>query len=186
MKPSPIQLLQLMFKRVSVELDAKHLPPEIPNPLHAAFTFDGVSIQTEVGIGVAEHDPERGQVFFLELRVAVDNKPIPETTDQKFAPYAIDVAAEGVVLIPKGAERLGPPEDLAAGNGASLLWSAVREQVLAITSRMRAGPAMLPTVHFHDLKRGATKTTAIAPETAKTLSAAKKAARPKPTLPVQG
>ena len=184
MKPSPIQLLQLMFKRVSVELDAMHLPPEIPNPLIAAFTFDGVNIQTEVGIGVAEHDPERGQVFFLELRVVVDNKAIPEAMDQKFAPYAIDVAAEGVVLIPKGAERLGPPEDLAAVNGASLLWSAVREQVLSITSRMRAGPAMLPTVHFHDLKQGLAKP-AIATEKPKALPAVKKAARPKPALPAQ-
>jgi hypothetical protein len=186
MKPSPIQLLQLMFKRVSVELDSEHPLPEIPNPLLATFTFDGVSIQTEVGIGVAEHDPERGQVFFLELRVAVDNKLIPEATEQKFSPYAIDVAAECVVLIRKGAERLGPPEDLAAVNGASLLWSAVREQVLAITSRMRAGPAMLPTVHFHDLKQGAAKPAAIAGEPPKKLPAAKKAARPKPALPAQG
>lgn len=186
MKPSPIQLLQLMFKRVSVELDAEHLPPEIPNPLLGAFTFDGVNIQTEVGIGVAEHDPERGQVFFLQLRVAVDNKPVPEAPDQKFAPYTIDVAAEGVVLIPKGAERLGPPEDLAAVNGTSLLWSAVREQVLAITSRMRAGPAMLPTVHFHDLKQGAAKPAAVAAEAPRAQHAAKRAARPKPALPAQG
>lgn len=185
MKPSPIQLLQLMFKRVNVELDPSHLPPEIPNPLLAAFTFDGINIQTEVGIGIAEHDAERGQVFFLELRVTVDNKPLQEATDQKFSPYTIDVAAEGVVLVPKGAERLGPPEDLASVNGASLLWSAVREQVLAITSRMRAGPVMLPTVHFHDLKQS-NKAAPLASEPPKALPAAKKAARPKPALPSKG
>jgi hypothetical protein len=186
MKPSPIQLLQLMFKRVSVELDAKHLPPEIPNPLISAFTFDGIGIQTEVGFGEADPNHERGRVFFIELRVGVDNKPDAQVPDQKFSPYAIDVAVEGIVLVPKGAERLGPPEDLAAVNGASLLWSAVREQVLAITSRMRAGPAMLPTVHFHDLKQNAAKPAALAVETTKALPAAKKTARAKPALPAQG
>ena len=48
---------------------------------------------------------------------------------------------------------MADPEDLAAVNGASMLWSAVREQVLTITSRMRAGPVVLPSVHFHDLKK---------------------------------
>lgn len=38
-------------------------------------------------------------------------------------------------------------------NGASLLWSTIRVQVLSITSRMQAGPVMLPTVHFHDLRK---------------------------------
>lgn len=153
MKPSPVQLMQLMFKHVKVELDPAHLPAEVPNPLTSVFTFDGVSLQSEVGIGEADPHHERGTVFFVELRVVVDNEPNPDIKDQKYAPYKADVAVEGVVLIPKGAEKLGDPEDLAAVNGASILWSAVREQVLTITSRMRAGPVVLPSVHFHDLKK---------------------------------
>ena len=153
MKASPIQLLQLMFKHVKVELDPEHLPAEVPNPLTSVFTFDGVSLQSEVGIGEADPDHERGTVFFVELRVVVDNEPNPDNKDQKYAPYKVDVAVEGVVLIPKGAEQLADAEDLAAVNGASMLWSAVREQVLTITSRMRAGPVVLPSVHFHDLKK---------------------------------
>lgn len=154
MKPSPIQLLRLMFKHVKVELDSGNLPSQIPNPLEAVFTFDGVSIHTEVGIG--EADPQdNGKLFFLELKVVVDNEPQAEATNQKFSPYTIDIAVEGIVLVPNGAEKLGLPEDLAVVNGTSLLWSAVREQVLSLTARMRAGPVMLPTVHFHDLKSGA-------------------------------
>lgn len=153
MKPSPVQLMQLMFKHVKVELDPAHLPAEVPNPLTSVFTFDGVSLQSEVGIGESEPHHERGTVFFVELRVVVDNEPTPDISEQKYAPYKVDVAVEGVVLIPKGAEKLGDPEDLAAVNGASMLWSAVREQVLTITSRMRAGPVVLPSVHFHDLKK---------------------------------
>ena len=153
MKPSPVQLMQLMFKHVKVELDPAHLPAEVPNPLTSVFTFDGVSLQSEVGIGEADPDHERGTVFFVELRVVVDNEPNPDIKGQKYAPYKVDVAVEGVVLIPKGAEQLADAEDLAAVNGASMLWSAVREQVLTITSRMRAGPVVLPTVHFHDLRK---------------------------------
>lgn len=163
MKPSPIQLLQLMFKHVKIELDPEHLPSEIPNPLTSVFTFDGVGIQTEVGVGESDPDHERGRMFFLELRVAIDNVPNPETVNQKYAPYKLDVSVQGVVLVPKGAEKLGPPEDLAAVNGAVMLWSSVREQVLSVTSRMPAGPVMLPTVHFHDLKQGSPEKTQAAP-----------------------
>jgi hypothetical protein len=154
MKPSPIQLLRLNFKHVNVALDPAHLPPDLPNPLEAVFTFDGVTIHTEVGVGEAERQ-DNGQFYFLELRVVVDNLAQPESTSQKFSPYTIDIATEGVVLVPNGAEKLGPPEDLAVVNGTGLLWSAVREQVLSLTARMRAGPVMLPTVHFHDLKKQA-------------------------------
>ncbi len=154
MKPSPIQLLRLMFKHVKVELDPGNLPPQIPNPLEAVFTFDGVSIHTEVGIGEAEPQGN-GKLYFVELKVVVDNEPQAETSNQKFSPYTIDIAVEGIVLVPNGAEKLGPPEDLVMVNGTSLLWAAVREQVLSLTARMQAGPVMLPTVHFHDLKGSA-------------------------------
>lgn len=162
MKPSPIQLLRLTFKHVNVALDPVHLPSEIPNPLVAVFTFDGVSIHTEVGLGEAEPQ-DNGRLYFLELKVVVDNLTQPEAVKQKYSPYLIDIAAEGVVLVPNGAEKLGPPEDLAIVNGTSLLWSAVREQVLSLTARMRAGPVMLPTVHFHDLKKQAAQQP-VAPE----------------------
>jgi hypothetical protein len=85
----------------------------------------------------------------------VDNLTQPEAVNQKYSPYTIDIATEDVVLVPNGAEKLGQPEDLAIVNGTSLLWSAIREQVLSLTARMRAGPVMLPTVHFHDLKKQA-------------------------------
>ena len=176
MKPSPIQLLRLTFKHVNVALDPVHLPPEIPNPLEAVFTFDGVSIHTEVGIGEAVPQ-DNGQLYFLELKVVIDNLTQPEAANQKYSPYTIDIATEGVVLVPNGAEKLGPPEDLAIVNGTSLLWSAIREQVLSLTARMRAGPVMLPTVHFHDLKQQATQQPAVPPAEPPALPAAAPAAK---------
>lgn len=153
MKASPVQLMQLMFKHVRVDFDPEHQAPQVINPLTEVFTFEGVSLFSEVGIGEADMNHERGRVYVVELRAVVDNAPNPETINQRFAPYKIDVAAEGLILIPKGAEQVGDPEDLAAVNGASMLWGAIREQVTTITSRMRAGPVVMPSMNFHDLKK---------------------------------
>lgn len=153
MKLAPIQLLQLFFKKVSVELDERHGPREPLNPFTTIFVFDGVDIGTEFSIGEIDPDHERGRLFLVTLRVVVNNQPSDEGL-RKFCPYLIEVDVRGVVVVLKGAEKLAPPEDLAAVNGASLLWSAVREQVLTVTSRMLAGPVTLPTMNFHDLKQG--------------------------------
>lgn len=151
MKPAPIQLLQLMFRKVSVEVDERHAPEEPPNPFTSIFVFDGVEITTECGIGELDPGHERGRLYLVTLRVVIDNQDAPE---RKYCPYLIDVDARGLVVVPKGAEQVAPPEALASVNGSSLLWSAVREQVLSLTSRMPAGPVMLPTMNFHDLKKG--------------------------------
>ena len=140
MKASPIQLLQLMFKHVKVELDPEHLPADVPNPLTSVFTFDGVGVHSEVGIGEPDPDHEKGTLFFVGLRVVVDNVPDPERLEQKFAPYKVDVAAEGVFLVPKGVEQSGDAEDLAATMLATTLgipfdaekdYNARREQYAA-------------------------------------------------------
>lgn len=153
MKPAPIQLLQVVFKKVQIEWDERHAPEEPPNPLTTIFVFDGVDITTEFSIGEMDPNHERGRLYLVMLRVVVDNDAPSEKPDRKFSPYQIDVEARGVVLIPNGAEKLAPPDDLAAVNGASLLWSALREQVLTVTSRMMNGSVMLPTMNFHDLKQ---------------------------------
>ena len=153
MKQSPIQLLQLTFNRVHVEIDSEHAPAEPTNPMTTAFVFDGISITTEIGLAEMDMTHERGQMYLVSLRLLVENQASAAEPDRRFSPYRIDVDAAGVILLPKGAEKLGSPHDLVLVNGASLLWSAIREQVLTLTSRMPAGPVMLPTVHFHDLKQ---------------------------------
>lgn len=152
MKSAPVQLLQVMFKKVSVEWDESRAPQEPPNPFTTAFVFDGVDLNTEFSIGELDPEHERGRMYLLSLRLLVDNAPRQDEKEQKFSPYLIDIEARGVVLIPNGAEKLAPAEDLAAVNGASLLWSALRDQLLATSSRMMAGQVMLPTMNFHDLK----------------------------------
>lgn len=153
MKPSPVQLLQLTFKRVCVEIDQAHAPAEPPNPMTTVFIFDGVSITTEIGLAEVDMAHERGPMYLVSLQLLIDNQASADEPDRKFSPYRIDIEAAGIILLPKGAEKLGSPHDLVTVNGAALLWSAIREQLLTLTSRMPAGPVMLPTVHFHDLKQ---------------------------------
>jgi preprotein translocase subunit SecB len=153
MKPSPIQLLQLTFKRVNVEIDPAHAPTEPTNPLTTVFVFDGVGITTEVGLAEIDMTHERGSMYLVSLQVLIDNKADANEHDRKFSPYRIDIEAAGIVVLSRGAEKLGSAHDLITVNGAALLWSAIREQLLTLTSRMPAGPVMLPTVHFHDLKQ---------------------------------
>lgn len=185
MKPSPIQLLQLTFKRVYVEIDQAHAPAEPPNPMTAVFVFDGVSITTQVGLAEVDLDHERGPMYLVSLQVLIDNKASTDEPDRKFSPYRIDIEAAGIILLPNGAEKLGSPHDLVTVNGASLLWSAIREQLLTLTSRMPAGPVMLPTVHFHDLKQStldplenpAPQTEALAKKSARAKATGKKVAQ---------
>lgn len=155
MMPSLIQLLQLTFKRVHVEIDPVHAPPEPHNPMTTVFVFDGVSITTEIGLAELDMEHERGPMYLVSLQLLIDNQPSASEPDRKFSPYLIDIEAAAIILLPTGSENLGLPHDLVSVNGAALLWSAIREQLLTLTSRMPAGPVMLPTVHFHDLKQGA-------------------------------
>ncbi len=153
MKPSPIQLLRLTFNRVHVEFDKEHAPAEPPNPMTTVFAFKGVSITTEIGLAEIDMAHEWGPMYLVSLRLLIDNQALAAEPDRKFSPYRIDIEAAGVILLRKGAENLGSPHGLVSVNGAALLWSAIREQLLTLTSRMPAGPVMLPTVHFHDLKQ---------------------------------
>ena len=180
MMSSPIQLLQLTFRRVYVELDPQHAPPEPPNPLTTVFVFDGVSITTDVGLGEIDMTHERGPIYIVSLRLLIDNKASAAEPNRKFSPYLIDLEAAGAILLPKGAESLGPANDLVLVNGAALLWSALRDQLLTLTSRMPAGPVMLPTVHFHDLKQ-APLVREPEPAGLTPLRRAKKPAKAKPT-----
>ena len=152
MRTAPIQLSQISFRRVSVELDAARIPEDGSTPKDVSFDLDRVNIATEVSHFPAEESGTPGTHLFLTLRVVIDNQPSGET-DLRFSPYLVDIEAGGVVRALPGADKLGDVHDLIVVNGTSLLWSVIREQVCNLTCRMPAGQVILPTVNFHDLKR---------------------------------
>lgn len=152
MRTAPIQLSQISFRRVSVELDAARIPEDGSTPADVSFDFDGVNIATHVSFSPAEESERPGTALFLALRVVIDNQAAGEGSVW-FSPYLVDIEAGALVHALPGAEALGDIEDLVVVNGTSMLWSAIREQVCNLTARMPAGQVMLPTVNFHDLKR---------------------------------
>lgn len=153
MKIAPVQLLQTRFRKVCIEVDERHVPTEPPNPLTTVFDFNGVTFKTEVSLGFADPNHQRGKVYFISLKLIVDNEVTPDVKNQKFSPYLLDVHVDALVLIPRESEeKYGNPEDLAIVNGASFAWGAAREQIINVTSRMQVGSVTLPSMSFHGLK----------------------------------
>ncbi len=152
MKTAPIQVSQISFRRISVEVDAARIPEDGSPPSDLAFDFEKVKIATHVSFSPEEESDAPGSSFFLILRVVIDNQ-VSDDSDVRFSPYLVDIEAGTVIRALPGSERLGDVEDLVVVNGTSLLWSAIREQVCNLTARMPAGLVMLPTVNFHDLKQ---------------------------------
>jgi preprotein translocase subunit SecB len=151
MKPSPVQLLQLTFDKVSVELDPNHAPQE-PHGLNSPFSFDGVTFRTAVGLAELDGAPTEEHAFEVALELLVENKKSRDKKTHRFSPYLLHLKGRAIVRLMKAAFNETLPEDLAAVNGAALIWSSMREQVAAITSRMPAGQILLPAVHFQDLR----------------------------------
>lgn len=162
MKLAPIQLVSLSFRRVSIELDIKRFSDSNAPAQESPFDFENVLIATHVGFAPMEGEASPRPRFLLTLHVVVDNAQADDPEHAR-SPYLLDIEAGAVVEVAPGAEALEHIEDVAVVNGTSLLWSAIREQVSTLTCRMPAGLAMLPTVHFLDLKsaqRSAEKPTA--------------------------
>lgn len=155
MRTAPIQLLNASFRRISVEVDSRHMDDAAGSSLDPHALFEGVLIATEVACRALEQEDPRGTPYFVTLRVLIDNEQVPEQPAQRASPYRIDIEAGGVVALAPGAEQLGDPEDLVRVNGPALLWSAIREVVANATSRMPLGMAFLPSVNFRDLKKDA-------------------------------
>lgn len=154
MNIAPIQMVELSFRKLSAEVDFDHLP-DGSEPRDAHSLLENVGMRTQVRTQKLERDDPRGTPHFVTLRILIDNERHEEEPDQRFSPYLIDVEAGAVVVLAPGIERLGDPEDLLAVNGPALVWGSIREQVMNLTARMPAGPALLPSVNFHDLRKSA-------------------------------
>jgi len=142
MRPSVIQLRQLVFKGI-------HLDPVDPTekalPVDASsFDFEGVIFRVNLGCEPlpAGEDGEPNR-FVVMLGIALDN------TEGKPAPYLLDITALGLIEVD---EKVEPEKrtNLAVINGASLIYGAIRELVTTLSARSVAGPFVLPTMDFRD------------------------------------
>lgn len=139
MRPSPIQLMHVVYKRVAVSENlaaAQKLSG-------LGFDFEGVKVEAKLGTATKEGQNKDPRDFLIDLEISIDNK------EGKPTPYMVDVGVVGIfnVLPSLPAERR---RDLITVNGASILYGVVRELVLSLTSRFLAGPLTLPGMNFQD------------------------------------
>jgi len=160
-RPSVIQLKEVLFHKALVEA-AKPLEDTSPGEAKD-FDFDEVSFRVRVESGPARPKDGAGdndRTFGVVLGVAIDN------VDGKAAPYKIDVLAVGLVEIADSVEK-DKRADLATVSGANLVYGAIRELVMTLTSRAIPGPLMLPTMDFRDYVRQPSRTASDAAATRK-------------------
>ena len=135
MKPAFMQLEQITTNRLLIEALEGHDPnaDEAPMSLTAKIT----------GLAGSENDRQ-----YWKVGLAIRLRP---KKDKSLPPYKVEVDVSGMFSTKTGHV---PEPDLArlvGINGASMLYSAVREQVFMVTARGAWGPLQLPTVSFADL-----------------------------------
>lgn len=145
MQLSPLQLLEYVFDGVSVQpVKGYKIDPEVSPNL--VFFPGKLSISAEVGIDLLAEESK-----YSDYGVSLSLKVGPKSDE--LAPYEVHVTVKGLVRMHL-VQADGQAEERrvrALVNGVSLLFGAVRELVMTITSRSVHGPFLLPSVSFADL-----------------------------------
>ena len=140
MRPSALQLRQLVYDKLSVE---SFQTPEGGLLPAQEFDFNGVNLAVSVNHNKAPTD--RGTDHMLSMKLRLENQV------GKAAPYLVDISAIAlfdVLLVPDG---MSSEDDFVKVNGASIVYSSIRDMLLTITSRSLCGPLLLPSANFQDL-----------------------------------
>lgn len=148
MQPSPIQLTDLRF--IGVKIWARSIGEE-DSATEGEFDFDGVIIGESIEVAPIGEETNP-TAFAVKLRIVIENK------EGKFAPYDVDIEAAGLFEV-HGEVIADKREDLVVVNGCAMIYGAIRELVLNVTSRGANGSLVLPTVNFLDHKKTMEKTT---------------------------
>jgi len=131
----PLQLKSYFFTDISIKVNPD-FNSNIDNPDLG-----------ELGLNVSVTSSEQEEnLFQVDLEIRIEPKE-----DKNIFPYQIKLVTVGIFEIsPKWPKE--KVMDLLKITGASILYSAAREFLLIITSRLPWKPVMLPTVSFAYLK----------------------------------
>lgn len=145
MKPSPVQLLQSTIEKISVDANLDF------DPQQDEQLGDNVELQVrELCEPFPQYWETQGQtppIEGLEDRTFVVRLAI--RTDPELAaslPYAFELIFSGVVA----SDPSWKHPQAARQYGLAMIYGAMREQFLTMTSRMPHGARLLPTVSFMD------------------------------------
>ena len=142
MQLSPLQLKELLFRRVSIEPTDEALQDR--SGAADQFDFSGVRLDVETAVGIAAGQEDDPKDFLVDLRIKLDADDHPRPP-----PYKLDVQAFAVIQAsPKLARERR--EALVTVNGLAMIYGAIRELVASVTGRFPHGILTLPTVNFID------------------------------------
>jgi hypothetical protein len=111
-------------------------------------SFTNANFESSVEFGQAERgDDTPNYLWGIKLRLQAEPKE-----DAAF-PYRFNITIVGFLNGERLLEDKHSRQDLVLVNGTSLLYGAIRDEVLRLTSRMRHGPLLLPTSSFHGLAK---------------------------------
>jgi hypothetical protein len=162
MKQSPVQLVDAVVEQLMVRANSKYQEPD-----DQILGFEDVTLEFQFGF-----EPLSG--YWAE-----EGKAAPTLEDRTYrvvlgvrspkegnVPYIFMIVCSGIVVCL--ADKIGgnmSSEGAAEEYGYSLLYGMAREQLLALTSRMKHGARMLPTMSFmgHRVPRKKAEDTKVEP-----------------------
>jgi preprotein translocase subunit SecB len=157
MKVAPLQPESIVFDEVSIQVQYDDEKNCIVAP---DFDFQDVEFDCVVSHSDENENSEGITSRLISVGVQINN------ISGKISPYKVDVKASGVF---RWLDKQTDPTkrmNLVVVNGASLLYGAIREMVLNVTSRSVAGALTLPSFNFVDAApSSATKAVALSEET---------------------
>lgn len=136
MSHTPLLLETYFFTRVHCEAN-----PDYTDEGNRALSRNDLEVDLQLEFLQHKKDPDRYQLALNVAGIRAGEKPLPYTIDFKVVGF-FSVNPEF------GHHNI---EKLVRINGASMLYTAAREQVLMITGRGPWGGFTLPTLNFHHL-----------------------------------
>lgn len=115
--------------------DADNEAPDDQSPDHQSEVSD---IETELAVLFHWEDPD---IFRVRLRVKT-----PERCNR--TPYALDIEMTGQFRVAPSYADPAARSRLVSNAAPSIVYGAIRDQVLTLTTRASSGPWVIPTVMF--------------------------------------
>jgi hypothetical protein len=142
MNRSPLQLKHYHFVSLALQAREDIDPASLAESAGPYPDFDGITLEPEVSLF---SDDDAGECGPYLLRLAMGYHP----EDDHF-PYSFEVVIEGVFSLEDGSNTTDCKKTVVI-NGASVLYSAVREQLMTLSGRHLYGPMLLPALNFQHL-----------------------------------
>lgn len=134
MSQTPLRLETYFFPKVQIEANPDYSPKDAPEE-------HDVQLNMNVGLLGSEQEPTRFQLMLDIEKISAKTGVLP---------YRLSLEAVAFLTVD---DKFKHPDvkRLVQVNGASMLYSSIREMVLMVTGRGPWGAFQLPTVNFHSV-----------------------------------